>query len=214
MLVVSSFEITESGKRTQPCGQTEGHEYRAGRYYNFRENPELIETQLEDFSPYSDRPAIKLFYSFLKWINGNDSALESTDCLLSGEPTESPSAYLFHCSHKNHGRVEFFVRNIETNADKKLIIWIYDKLSLYLQIERPDFRKGSLRITPLITDYIRAGRNELTGYRFCIHFYAYGNGVEDTWVSLNAIFDNIMKATKRLNSEMITGDAVPLYEIN
>lgn len=49
MIVVSSFEITESGRRSQPWGATEGHQYKAGKYYNFREHPGLITTHLEDF---------------------------------------------------------------------------------------------------------------------------------------------------------------------
>lgn len=210
MIVVSSFEITESGKRTQPWGVTVGHEYKEGRYYNFRESPELITTHLEDFVEHSDQEAVQIFYSLIRWINGNDSIFESTDCLLSGSPEESPDAALFRCSHTTKGRFEFFMRQTELNANKDSIQWVYDKLSIYLQVERPEFRKGTFRIAPLITDYITTDGDKLTGYRFCVYFYAYGNGVMDTWGSLLSMFECLMKATKRVNAEAISGEAVPV----
>ncbi|WP_256815185.1 hypothetical protein [Klebsiella pneumoniae] len=210
MIVVSSFEITESGRRSQPWGATEGHEYKAGKYYNFREQPELITTHLEDFVDHADQMSVQNFYEFIRWINGPESALESTDCMLSGEPKGVPSAALFRCTHGITGRFEFFIRQIEMNANKEAIRWVYDKLSIYLQIERPDFRKGSFRISPLITDYITPDGNKLTGHRFCIYFQAYGNGIHDTWLSLETMFDSLAKTTKRLNTEIISGQAVPL----
>lgn len=210
MIVVSSFEITESGRRSQPWGKTDGHEYKEGKYYNFRQSPELIDTHLEDFVEHSSEQAIQDFYALLKWINGPESVLESTDCLLSGAPVEDPSAGLFSCTHSIKGRFEFFVRQIELNANKEAFIWVYEKLSTYLQIERSDFRKGSFRICPLITDYLVPGGNQITGHRFCIYFQAYGNGVSDSWDSLGAMFDSLMKAIKRVNSEMISGAAVPI----
>ncbi|EOD4086086.1 hypothetical protein ACUH7A_004031 [Yersinia enterocolitica] len=209
MLVISSFEVTESGRRTQPWGKTEGHEYKEGKYYNFRENQELIETSLEDFNPFSSEKAVQTFYSMLRWINSDSSVLESTDCLLAGAPAQDYMAEMFRCTHLSKGRFEFFIRNVELNTDKETFIWVFDRLSLYLQVERPEFRKGTFRISPLITDYLTGG-DKITGHRFCLDFNACGNGVEDTWVSLNIMFEGLMKTLERLNSEMISGDAVPL----
>uniref|UniRef100_UPI0036DC14A2 hypothetical protein n=1 Tax=Photorhabdus sp. RM322S TaxID=3342825 RepID=UPI0036DC14A2 len=211
MLVVSSFEVTESGRRTQPWNKTE-NAIRDGQYYDLRQNPELIETSLEDFYPYSDQPAVQTFYSMLKWINSNDSCLESTDCLLSGEPIQNVRAKLFSCSHEITGRFEFFIREYELNTSKDTIGWVYDKLSLYLQIERPNFRKGSFRIAPLVTDYITPAGDKLKGYRFCIYFQAYGDGIDDTWLSLNTAFNGLFETLKRLNFEMFSGRAEPLYK--
>lgn len=72
MIVVSSFEITESGRRSQPWGATEGHQYKAGKYYNFREHPELITTHLEDFVEHADQISVQNFYDFIRWINGRE----------------------------------------------------------------------------------------------------------------------------------------------
>ncbi|HAV1637319.1 TPA: hypothetical protein JG881_001409 [Enterobacter hormaechei subsp. xiangfangensis] len=61
-----------------------------------------------------------------------------------------------------------------------------------------------------MTDYITPDGNKLTGYRFCIYFQAYGNGIQDAWLSLETMFDSLVKTTKRLNTEIISGQAVPL----
>ncbi|MCP9269846.1 hypothetical protein M5U04_17610 [Xenorhabdus sp. XENO-1] len=211
MLVISSFEITESGRRSQPWGKTVDA-VREGQYYNFRKNPELIETCLEDFYPYSEKKAVQDFYSFLKWINSEESVLESTDCLLSGAPSASHDVRLFLCTHLLNGRFEFFVRDYQINAMKESVIWTFDKLSLYLQLEGAEFKKGLFRVELLITDYIISTEEQLTGYRFCIQFYAYGNGLDDTWRSLACTFENLFKAIRRLNADMISGRPEPLFK--
>lgn len=211
MLIISSFEITESGRRTQPWGKTEDA-VRNGQYYDFINNPELIETKIEDFFPHSEKAAVQLFYDLIRWINSEKSTLESTDCLLSGEPELANEAGLFSCSHIQKGRFEFFIRNYEINAMKESVIWVFDKLSLYLQLEGAEFKKGMFRIQPLITDYIISAEEQLTGHRFCIQFYAYGNGLDDTWSSLACTFNNLFKALKRLNSDMISGRPEPLFK--
>ncbi|UNH28200.1 hypothetical protein MNY64_05165 [Moellerella wisconsensis] len=211
MLIISSFEITESGRRTQPWGKTVDA-VRDGQYYDFKKNPELIETKIEDFAPYSEQPAVQVFYDIIRWINSEDSVLESTDCLLSGDPALANEAGLFSCSHIQTGRFEFFIRNYKINTMKDSVIWVFDQLSLYLQLEGAEFKKGMFRIQPLITDYIINAEEQLTGHRFCIQFYAYGNGLNDTWSSLACTFNNLFKALKRLNSDMISGRPEPLFK--
>jgi hypothetical protein len=68
--------------------------------------------------------------------------------MLSGEPKDDPSAVLFRCTHGITGRFEFFIRQIEINANKESIRWVYDKLSIYLQIEGPILEKAPSASAP------------------------------------------------------------------
>ncbi|AXC66210.1 hypothetical protein DOE63_11970 [Salmonella enterica subsp. diarizonae serovar 59:z10:-] len=210
MLVYPAIDLYSRGNRKQPWDKTTTYQYHEGQYYNFREQPELIETSLEDFIEYSDKPAVQTFYSLLKWLNGDLSALESTDCMFSGSPHPNDAAIVFHCTHLSSGRLEFFIRNLEYNKEERAIGWVLCKLSLYLQIERPDFRKGTFSIVPLVTEYLSAGGDEISGYRICVYFEAYGNGIDDTWLSLNIMFNGIMEALKRMNAEMFSSKTIPL----
>ncbi|WP_172843371.1 hypothetical protein [Escherichia coli] len=108
------------------------------------------------------------------------------------------------------GRFEFLFRDTKTNRNEQAVGWVLNKLSLYLQKERPDFCKGTFGIVPLMTEYSAPDSNKFTGYRFCIYFDAYGNGTEDTWTSLSIMFDGLMKATKRVSNEIVSGGLCPL----
>ncbi|EKH4251906.1 hypothetical protein PSI81_004808, partial [Escherichia coli] len=209
MLIYPAADLRLQGRRAQPWDKTTTHKYRPGQYYDFRKHPELIETHLEDFVEYSDRQAIQTFFSFVKWINSNSSAFESTDCMFSGTPKVDEYALVFGCTHASSGRFEFLFRDTKINQNERAVGWVLNKLSLYLQKERPDFCKGTFGIVPLMTEYTDSGGNEFTGYRICVYFDAYGNGTEDTWTSLNIMFDGLMKATKRMSNETITGEMRP-----
>ncbi len=72
--------VHDLGVRTQPW--TGSNHLSPGRYYNFRENPELIHTSLEDFLPFSDYAGVDKFYSLLEWLNGPESSFETNDSRL------------------------------------------------------------------------------------------------------------------------------------
>ncbi|EEI9212231.1 hypothetical protein BAB39_001557 [Salmonella enterica subsp. enterica serovar Carrau] len=61
-----------------------------------------------------------------------------------------------------------------------------------------------------MTEYTTTGGDQHGGYRICVYFNAYGDGVEDTWHSLDIMFNGLMKALKRMSSEMISGKNEPL----
>lgn len=119
---------------------------RAGFYTNFILNPELITEVLEDFKPHEEKKAIQTFYSFLRWINGSESAFETNDCALR-ENVIANTDSLFKFSHKIDGRVEFFLREHQYNCHKDISTWLMRMSSLYLQVERPDFF-NALVMTP------------------------------------------------------------------
>ncbi|EOQ7121934.1 hypothetical protein LJE37_RS24875, partial [Escherichia coli] len=121
--------------------------------------------------------------------------------MFSGTPKVDEYAPVFGCPHASSGRFEFLFRDTKINQNERAVGWVLNKLSLYLQKERPDFCKGTFGIVPLMTEYTDSGGNEFTGYRICVYFDAYGNGTEDTWTSLNIMFDGLMKATKRMSNE-------------
>ena len=92
-------------------GCTRGHPWRGSQYsdeveyYDFKKNPELIRTSLEDFKPYADQAATNRFYELLEWLNGPDSFLETNDYAFRGPaPNENPKmAYPLEC----HAKVAF-----------------------------------------------------------------------------------------------------------
>ena len=129
---------------------------------------------LEDFNPHEDKQAVQTFYDFLRWINGPDSQLETNDCALREGVIKNPDA-LFKFSHKIDGRVEILLRQHEVNCLAQAVTWLFRMLSLYLQVERPDFFDALIdRRVP--TDFVLLPADENSGHRIRITFNAYGNG--------------------------------------
>jgi hypothetical protein len=195
MLVVSHYEIQETAARSHPWGKTTYTE-NAGEYYSFREKPELIRESLEDFKPYDSRRAVQSFYELLEWLNREDGVLETNDCFFR-PPAENPDDQ-FKFDTKTHGRIEFFIRKLEANLSGDAIQWLYRMVSLYLQVERPDFHCAIFDIAGAATDYVElpGGHDERTGLRLCIYFNAYGNGDAEAWENLNITIQGLFNAFK------------------
>lgn len=200
------LKLNDERARSHPWGKT-GYKERAGQYSNFMTNPELITTMLEDFNPHDDKQAVQTFYGFLRWINGLDSQLETNDCALREMVIENPDA-LFKFSHKIDGRVEILLRKHEANCHAQIVTWLFRMLSLYLQVERPDFFDALIDLKSAPTDYVLLPGDEGTGHRISVTFNAYGNGESEVWACLDAVFQSIWNATKRLNRGLSEGNNI------
>lgn len=194
---------TEEDRRTHPWGKT-AYDERGGFYSNFIVNPELITEALEDFKPHEGREAVQTFYSFLKWINGPESAFETNDCALRENVIINTDS-LFKFTHKIDGRVEFFLREHQYNCRQDIATWLMRMSSLYLQVERPEFLNALIDIQLAPTDFITLPADQRNGYRIRLVFNAYGDGETEVWGALDTTFNNIFKSTKRLNSALSEG---------
>ena len=199
MLVVSHYQLQENAARSQPWGKTTYTE-NAGQYYSFREKPALIREVLEDFKPYETQEAIQTFYELLEWLNRAEGVLETNDCFFRG-PSENPDDQ-FQFTTKTHGRIEFFIRKLDANLSDDAVHWVYRMISIYLQVERPDFHAAIFDIAAGQTDYLDlpGGHDERTGLRLCIYFNAYGNGDAETWKNLNVAIQGLFNAFKGLEN--------------
>lgn len=194
----------EEDRRTHPWGKT-AYEEKGGQYFNFIESPESIPYVLEDFTPFADKPAVKTFYEFLKWINGPESLLETNDCALR-EGVIINTDSIFKYSHKIDGRVEFFLRQHEMNCHEQISTWLMRMFSFYMQVERPNLLNALTDIQLAPTDFILLPGNQTYGYRIRLVFNAYGNGDIDTWYALDCLFNAIWDATKRLSKAITEGN--------
>lgn len=199
MLVVSHFKIQDTAARTQPWVKTHYTE-NGGQYYSFRERPEFIRQVLEDFKPFESQAAVRSFYELLEWLNREEGVLETNDCYFR-PPSDNPDDQ-FKFTKKTHGRIEFFVRKLEANLSDDAVQWVYRMISIYLQVERPDFEAAIFDIAAGATEYLDlpGGQDERTGLRFCIYFNAYGNGNAEAWSNLDVAIQGLFNAFKGLES--------------
>lgn len=185
------------------------------RFVDFKRQPELIGRVLEDFVPFGHEPAIQTFYQFLTWINGPDSLLESCDCAFRG-----PETHDFELSPHQliaHGRLMLMYRDLQSNCDDRLNKR-YNSLGRELSVIDPEFvgSQGSVCFSfsrALFLDLIsippgKKGKSISRtgdpgrGYQVMLHFKAFGNDSDETFMNLDRVFKNIELACRRSSEQM------------
>lgn len=200
-VIVAPFFGTTGDAREHPWRVTtykpEHKEY-SGRYYDFRVTPELIPTVLEDFVPYSTRPAIKRFYDFLKWINGPDSALESNDSAF--RRPHSAESDLFDYRQQCDGRVEVIHRDLSINTDPQRFYSMTMSACVFLQLERRDFSAGFFEVSHAKTVFKSAPPGTQNGARLQIRFIAFGHSEYEAFANLAIVIDSVAAACRLLSA--------------
>jgi hypothetical protein len=116
--------ISDQSIRTQPWNDATRDP--RGKYYNFREHPELIRRALEDFKPHESHGCIQKFYEMLEWINGPNSNFESSDCRLTGPlPNKQKKKYPWEITAA--GRLMVFFRHLPFNLTPVTPEWITER---------------------------------------------------------------------------------------
>lgn len=194
-VVAGRPDENDSSVRTHPWTVTDYEG--GGRYVDFIEHPELIETSLEDFISHAQRPAIRRFYQLLRSINSPGGALETNDSAL--RAIHASLDTVIPCKLKLDGRVELLIRDHQHNTRVESFNWLVDTISLYLQAFRPDFHRAILKLDTPATEYIRLPELSRRGQRLRIVFNAYGDTADEAWDSLDTIFEGIGIASERIS---------------
>jgi hypothetical protein len=194
MFVVPEFENDEPGVRTHPWTIT-GYRDSGGAYYDFTKSPELIPQVLEDFRPYATYPAVKHFYGLLAWINGPESALETSDCSLR---PPVPNEEFFPGKFRIGGRLQVHFREHARNVHASAVEWLWNMFSLYLQTHRREFNHGVIRIGRRDTRYLDLPTSQSVGHRLSLTFNAYGDSEVQAFEHLHTAFDGIWVSAKRV----------------
>jgi hypothetical protein len=113
-------------------------------FVDFKREPERIETVLEDFRPLAHESAVRTFYSFLRWINGPESILETCDCALRGSETNEDEGNTR--AFGVHGRLMLMYRDLQANCDDAKTGALCNALGNGLTAIDPDFSENDAAI--------------------------------------------------------------------
>jgi hypothetical protein len=200
------------------------HPYPAGPegangFIDFKEDLSLIEATLEDFLPYSHEAAIKTSYSFLAWINGPSSHLETCDCVFrEPRPHSDPNSSL---KLSAHGRVFLMYRDLRVNCSEKHTDWFCGKLMQILRQTDPEMTGAQgvcgFTLNPVLHVEISKGHwaksgefdyaedDPGLGRHLMISFAAYGEAESETYGNLERLFKNLHAACGTLSGEIDQG---------
>ena len=173
------------------------------RYYDFKENRELISEVLEDFISFKSNPAIKTFYGLLHWLNGEKSRLESNDSAFRGpKPTSNKNSQkAMQCD----GRLMILYRDLMLNTSLQHVETLEKGIRFFLDQIDQDFRWGVIGTTIMKANYRKLATNgsDLPGYELSLSFWSWGDTESEVMANLNRVFENMTKCLKRLNAEII-----------
>ncbi len=184
---------------------TVGTENECFRYVDFKSHPELVPEVLEDFRPFSERQAVQTFYSYIMWINGPDSQLETNDCGFRGPKLHSDanSDKRLACN----GRVFVFYRNLQYNVIKKADNWLNSAFEHVLTGYDEEFPEslGVVGLTDQRAYYTELpyGQAEDTlGSQLMFSFWAYGDTEDEVFSNLNRLFENVWIASRAVSDHI------------
>ncbi len=185
-------------------------------HVDFKSQPALIRIALEDFRPFADQAAVQTFYSFVEWINGPDSSLETNDCAFRPpEPHHDANSPL---ALSTHGRLFVLYRNLALNSSQEHNNWLCGALMASLRHTDRELSAGEAVIGFTLTAAIQTaistghwvsdtlfdtpGDDPGLGRHLMISFWAYGNTTEDAFGNLDRLFTNLWAACKMVSDEI------------
>jgi hypothetical protein len=179
------------GMRMHPWSTSEGDP--RCRYYDFRTRPELIPTVLEDFLPWAHYAAVKDFYDYLAWLNGNDSELESNDCAFGGI-RRNGSLHMNSKKSQADGRLMVFFRSLRMNCNKQNESYLKECFRFYLERSQP-INFAAIGLSRLPTKFKAVN---MIGSCLVFSFFAWGDTELETMATLQQLFSCLKDTSVRV----------------
>jgi len=174
----------------------------AYRYYDFKTQPELIRSSLEDLQQWTSYPAIETFYRLLEWLNGPESIFESNDSAFNGAATTAgtPSSTPLQCS----GRLMILYRNLVLNTSPEQMHRLTNATAQALSETDPLFEWGAIGATIMSAQFttLPGPPERQHGQQLMLSFWAWGETEAEMMRHLDRIFHNLTVALQRVSDEI------------
>jgi hypothetical protein len=177
----------------------------AGSYYDFRAQPVLIDQVLEDFLPYAEWPAVGRFYELLRWINGQESIFESTDCLLRPIAPNITPHLGEGASSQLLGRLMIIYRDHARNTAEADLHRLFSTVHQEIANVDPTWLMGAIGYAPYAAHFTALGAQPMpgtTGFEMCLRFWAWGNDDAECFANLDRLFANLRAALENADRKL------------
>jgi hypothetical protein len=185
--------------RTHPW--TERASDAAHRYYDFRRQPELIRSVLEDFVGHDAYPAVETFYRLLEWLSSDDCAFESNDCAFSA-PAIDPARETKRvaCS----GRLMILFRELAENTSPEQLRWLTHAVARGAQELDPELEWGALglTITSVVFTTLPGPASRQRGQELMLSFWAWGDDEAEAMAHLDRTLAALTTVLRGISDEI------------
>jgi hypothetical protein len=196
MNVYRANELHLNGRRTFPW--TAADYDPLVRFCDFRSHPELIESSLEDFVPWAHCAGVTDFYSYLRWLNGPESELESEDCAFRGVvKNETPDQ--FHKRLQTDGRVMLHFRRLLHNCNDASAQWLLECFEHYLRQVKQEFVWGCIGLSQAPTFFKEIQSHGLT---LTMNFWSWGDDEGETMENFRLVVNALREASQYVSQEI------------
>jgi hypothetical protein len=174
----------------------------AYRYYDFKTQPELIRSSLEDLQQWTSYPAIETFYRLLEWLNGSESIFESNDSAFNDAAATAgtPSSMPLQCS----GRLMILYRDLAVNTSREQMHWLADTTARALSEADPMFEGGAIAVTIVTTRFTALPEppERQRGQQLMLSFWAWGETETEMMSHLDRTFQSLTGALHSVSDEI------------
>jgi hypothetical protein len=175
-------------------------------YADFRQEPDRIESSLEDFREWEEYPATRRFYDLVRWLNGYDSHFETNDTAFRVGPNNAPTQpYQIEAS----GRLMLFASDLRLTCAPEFSEWLMGCFHHYLRQIEPPLSAAAVGISkaPCLFKLANAEGHELV-----LYFWAWGDSNDEVMMSLDRVIERLQMASEKANEEVRnTLDAVSRF---
>ena len=185
MHVYSDEDLTEGfyrgGIRAHPWTNSTSNP--SQRYVNFKRQPDLIESALEDFAPFREVPSVQSFFALLRHINRPDGLLETNDC--GGKPVVTnvgQDGFGAVSKFRGSGRLMILFRNWWSNMNDDYTLSMHDAFGNAVWHFQTNARAViGLAYCPIGFDSLPGSPS---GRQIAIHWWIWGDTPGSTWAAL------------------------------
>jgi hypothetical protein len=181
---------------------------------DFKQQPELIRSALEDLLPFQQWKFVEQFYRLIEWVNGASSLLESNDCVFNAVEDNSDQQYPY--AKKCSARLMILFRDIPENCQDKSLDWLMNNIQSMASSMKSGFKGGAIGLSKSPTCYLALGDKPDSGgmgYQITLNFFAYGEDEQACYANLNDVLAITQKALLRVNMRIKNGEIDALYAI-
>ena len=181
-------------------------------YMDFKQQPQLIRSALEDLLPFKKWDFVEQFYSLIEWVNGASSLLESNDCVFNAAEDNTDQQYPY--AKKCSARLMILFRDIPENCQDKSINWLMNNIQSMASSMKPSFNAGAIGLSQSPTCYLALGDKPDTGgmgYQVTLNFFAYGQNEQACYESMKDVLTVAQHALLRVNMRIKNGEIDALY---
>jgi len=184
----------------------------ANIYIDFKKQPKLIRSALEDLIPFKKYGFVESFYALIEWVNSPRSLLESNDCVFNTAEDNPDQQYPY--AKKCSARLMILFRDIPENCQAKSIDWLMQSILLHVSTTKPGFKAGAICLSQSPTCYLALGSTPDTGgmgHQVTLTFFAYGKNDRRCYDNMQEVLLIAQQSLLRVNKCIKNGEIDALY---